>query len=154
MSVLHVSIEGLDRSSLTALGTKHRMVVVGHSENARTGGVTIDAYITPRQDKWLRRHGYAVTRLEAIDAHARERQKEGRRSTAKRLARGRYGDVIWGGGYLNADEIERAMVLGEKNHGSNLERIALPHKTWQNRRCHAVRIGKGRGAKRVGICFI
>src|SRR4030095_416216 len=131
MSVLHVSIEGLDRRSLTALGTKHRVVVVGHRENARTGKITIDAYITPRQEQKLQRHGYVVTRLEAVDAHARERQQEGRRSTAKRIARGRYGDVIWGGGYLNADEIEQAMVLGERNHGSYFERVALPYKTWE-----------------------
>jgi len=58
--------------------------------------------------------------------------------------------VIWGGGYLTADEIERAMMLGEKNHAGYLERIALPHETWEKRRCHAVRIGKGSGAKRLG----
>jgi len=154
MSVLHVAIDGLDRRSLTALGTSQRVVVVGHRENARTGKVTIDAYITPAQEKWLRRHGYAVTLIEKIDAKARQRQKEGRRGTQKRLSKGHYGDVIWGGGYLNTDEIERAMVLGEQNHAGYLERIALPNKTWENRRCHAVRIGKGNGAKRVGICFI
>jgi hypothetical protein len=49
MSVLHVSIDGLDRRSLTALGTSQRIVVVGHRVNARTGKVTIDAYITPRR---------------------------------------------------------------------------------------------------------
>src|SRR5262245_38044749 len=108
MSLLHVSIEGLDRRSLTELGTRHRIVVVGHRENARTGKVTLDAYITPIQERWLRRHGHPVTLLEKVDARARERQQEGRRSTAKRLSHGRYGDVIWGGGYLNADEIERA----------------------------------------------
>ena len=154
MSVLHVSIDGLDRRSLTALGTSQRVVVVGHRVNARTGKVTIDAYITPVQEKWLRRHGYLVTLIEKIDAKARERQREGRRGTQKRISRGRYGDVIWGGGYLNADEIEKAMALGEQNHPDYIERIALPNKTWENRHCHAVRIGKGRGARRVGICFI
>jgi carboxypeptidase T len=154
MSLFHVSIEGLDRRSLTALGTRHRIVVVGHSENARTGKVIVDAYIAPRQERWLTRRGYAVTRLEEVDAPARQRQQEGRRGAAKRLARGHYGDVIWGGGYLTADEIERAMVLGEKNHIGYFERIALPYKTWEKRRCHAIRIGKRRGAKRVGICFI
>ena len=61
MSVLHVSIDGLDRRSLTALGTRHRIVVVGHRENARTRKITIDAYVTPRQESWLQRHGYGVT---------------------------------------------------------------------------------------------
>jgi len=72
MSVLHVSIDGLDRRSLTALGTKHRIVVVGHRENPRTHKVTIDAYISPHQEDWLQRHGYGVKRLEEeIDARAR-----------------------------------------------------------------------------------
>jgi len=74
MSVLHVSIDGLDRRSLTALGTSQRVVVVGHRVNARTGKVTIDAYITPVQEKWLRRHGYPVTLIEKSDAKARDCQ--------------------------------------------------------------------------------
>jgi murein tripeptide amidase MpaA len=85
---------------------------------------------------------------------SRRRQAEERRSAARRLARGRYGDVIWGGGYLTTDEIEQAMVIGEKNHEGYLERIALPHETWEKRRCHALRIGKGRGRNRPGICFL
>jgi murein tripeptide amidase MpaA len=157
MSALHVAIEGLDRRGLTALGSGRRIVVVGHRENARTGRITVDAYIDPRQEKWLTKRGYAVTRLEAIDAPARQRQKDGRRDAARRLAKGRYGDVIWGGGYLTTDEVERAMELGEQNHRGYFQRIALPHKTWEKRRCHAFRVGKsqgGRSGKRVGICFI
>jgi murein tripeptide amidase MpaA len=154
MSLIHVSIEGLDRRRLTALGTKHRIVVVGHRENARTGKVTIDAYIQPRHETWLKKHGFVVKRLELIDAPARQRQKEGRRDAARRVARGHYGDVIWGGGYLTVDEIERAMELGEQNHANYFERIALPHRTWEARRCHAMRIGKRNGAKRLGICFL
>jgi murein tripeptide amidase MpaA len=153
MSLLHVAIEGLDRRSLTALGARRRILVVGHRENAKTGKITLDAYIAPPQGEWLKKRGYAVTLLEKVDAPARQRQQDGRRDAAKRLAHGRYGDVIWGGGYLTADEIERAMALGEQNHRSCFERIALPHKTWEKRQCHAFRIGAGRG-KRVGICFI
>ena len=152
--LIHASVEGLDRRSLTALGTKHRIVVVGHKENPRTGKVTIDAYIQPRQEEWLRKRGFTVTRLEEIDAAARQRQKEGRRDAARRVAKGRYGDVIWGGGYLTVDEVERAMELGEQNHGEYFERIALPHKTWEQRRCHAMRIGKRGGKKRLGLCFL
>jgi len=153
MSALHVAIGGLDRRSLTALGTRHRIVVVGHRENANTGKITVDAYIEPRQEEWLRKRGYTVARLEAIDVPARQRQKDGRRDAARRLAKGRYGDVIWGGGYLTVDEVERAMVLGEQNHAGYFQRIALPYKTWEKRRCHAFRIGTGPG-KRVGICFL
>ena len=84
----------------------------------------------------------------------RQRQAEEQAAAARRLRRGRYGDVIWAGGYLTADEIERAIGLGPERHEGYAERIALPHKTWEKRRVHALRIGKGRGRRRPGICFI
>ena len=62
--------------------------------------------------------------------------------------------MIWAGGYLTADEIERAMAIGAERYTGYVERIALPHRTWEKRRCHALRIGKGRGHRRPGICFI
>jgi murein tripeptide amidase MpaA len=92
--------------------------------------------------------------LEAVDAHDRTRQAEGRTAVARRIKRGRYGDVIWGGGYLTADEVERAMVLGEQNHPGYFERIALPNLTWEKRRCHAYRIGKGAARTRPAVCFL
>jgi len=153
MSLFHVVITGLNRRHLTELAPKHRVIVVGHREK-KTGEIEVDAYLSPREAQWLKKHGYGVTRLEEVTAPARRRQAEGRRGAASRLKNGRYGDVVWGGGYLTTDEIEQAMVLGEKNHGGYFERIALPHLTWEKRRCHAVRIGKGESRKRTAICFI
>jgi Zinc carboxypeptidase len=153
VSFFHVVITGLNRRHLTELGPKHRIIVVGYREK-KTGEIEVDAYLNGREEQWLKKHGYAVTRLEEVTAPARQRQAEGRRDATARLKRGRYGDVIWGGGYLTADEIERAMVLGERNHGDYLERIALPNLTWEKRRCHVIRIGKRQGRKRTAICFI
>ena len=153
MSLVHVAITGLNRRHLTELGAKHRIIVVGHREK-RTGEIEIDAYLNARQEQWLKKHGYGVTRLEETSAPDRRRQAESRRGEAVRLKKGRYGDVIWGGGYLTSEEIEKAMILGERNNSGHLERIALPNLTWEKRRCHAIRIGKGRGRKRTGICFI
>ena len=153
MNLFHVIITGLNRRHLTELGPKHRVVVVGFREK-KTGEIEVDAYLNAREEQWLKSHGYGVTRLEEVTAPARQRQADGRRDAATRLKRGRYGDVIWGGGYLTADEIERAMVLGERNHGGYFERIALPNLTWEKRRCHAIRIAKGQGRKRTAICFI
>ena len=161
MSTLHVAITGRDRRHLTALGPKLRVVVVGYREDER--GIVVDAYIPSEKVGWLERNGYGVTPLEAVDAHDQKRQKEGRTAVASRVKRGRYGDVIWGGGYLTTDEVEAAMVLGERNHAGYFERIALPHLTWEKRRVHACRIGRnggsagGNGAKRrrrPAICFL
>jgi murein tripeptide amidase MpaA len=152
LAVYHVAVTGRDRRHLTELATKLRVVVVGHREEKR--GVVVDAYVAEEKIPWLERHGYGVTRLERIDEHDRQRQKEGRAAVHARLKRGRYGDVIWGGGYLTVDEIERSIELGAQRHAGYFERFALPHRTWEKRRCHAARIGKGRGGNRTAICLI
>jgi carboxypeptidase T len=152
MTLFHVAVTGRDRRHLTALGAKLRVVVVGYREEAH--GIVVDAYVASEKVGWLERKGYGVTLLEAVDAHARERQAEGRAAVDARLKRGRYGDVIWGGGYLTADEVEKAIALGERNHPGYFERIPLPNLTWEKRRCHAVRIGKGGGRGRPAVCFI
>jgi murein tripeptide amidase MpaA len=153
VTLFHVAITGLNRRHLTELAPKHRIVVVGHRKK-KTGEIEVDAYLSPHEEQWLKKHGYAVTRLEEVAGPARQRQVESRREAAARLKKGHYGDVIWGGGYLTGEEIEKAMALAEKRHGGYVERIALPHPTWEDRRCHAVRIGKGQSRKRTAICFI
>jgi carboxypeptidase T len=154
MALLHVAITGRDRRHLTELMAKHRVVVIGHRENARTGEIVVDAYIAPNKSAWLEKRGYAVAVLEDVEPVDSQRQRQSREAADTRLRRGHYGDVFWGGGYLTTDEVERAMELGEKNHSDYLDRFELPHLTWEKRRCHAVRIGNGRGKKRTAICFI
>ena len=151
MALLHVTISGRDRRHLAALGPKLRVVVVGFREDKH--GAVVDAYVAADKVDWIRRQGYGLTVLEAVDAPARDRQVEGRAAVAKRLKRGRYGDVIWGGGYLTADEVEAAMVLGERNHPGYFERIPLPNRTWEKRECHAFRIGAGKGRRRTAVCL-
>ena len=114
----------------------------------------VDGYIHGDKIAWLKRKGYGVTRLEQVDAHDRSRQKEGRNALARRVKEGRYGDVVWGGGYLTTDEVEQALVLGAKNHAGYFERIPLPHLTWEKRRVHAFRIGAGNGKSRPAVCFL
>jgi murein tripeptide amidase MpaA len=152
MAILHVFVTGRDRRHLSELRNKFRVVVVGARETRR--GMVVDAYIPSKRVDWLRSKGFGVEVLEDIDAPGRARQAEGRAAAVTRLKRGRYGDVIWGGGYLTVDEVEAAIVLGEKNHPGVLERIRLPHLTWENRRCHAFRIGTSDGKKRPAVCFL
>jgi murein tripeptide amidase MpaA len=152
MSTVHVAITGRDKRHLSALGPKLRIVVVGYREDRR--GIVVDAYVKSEKIAWLERQGYGVTRLEVVDAHDRARAKEEHAAAARRLKQGRYGDVIWSGGYLTADEVEQAMVLGEKNHAEYFERIPLPNLTWEKRRCHAFRIGKGTGRGRPAVSLI
>ena len=152
MTLLRVAVRGRDRRHLTELGTRFRAIVVGYREDKR--GAVVDAYVPPNKVDWLKRHGYGVTLLEEVGAHDRQRQTEERAAVGARLRRGRYGDVIWAGGYLTADEIEAAIAIGARNHAGYFERIPLPNLTWEKRRCHAFRIGAGRGKGRTAVCFI
>jgi carboxypeptidase T len=151
MAILHVAVTGHDRRHLSELRNKFRVVVVGAQETRR--GIVVDAYIPADRVDWLRKKGYGVELLEEVEAPGRARQAEGRAAAETRLKRGRYGDVIWGGGYLTVDEVEAAMVLGEKNP-KVFERIPLPHLTWEKRRCHAFRIGTGDGKRRPAVCLL
>src|SRR5262245_31476562 len=124
MALLHVAVTGRDRRHLSELRNKLRVVVVGARENRHR--IVVDAYIPAERADWLRKKGYGVELLEEVEAPGRARQAEGRAAAETRLKRGRYGDVIWGGGYLTVDEVEAAMVLGEKNHTARFERIPPP----------------------------
>ena len=152
MPTCHVAITGRDRRHLSALGPKLRVVIVGYREDKR--GAVVDAYVRSEKIAWLKRQGYGVTLLEQVEGHDRQRQAQERKGLATRLRRGRYGDVIWAGGYLATDEVEAAIELGANNHEGYFERIPLPNLTWEKRRCHAVRIGKGRAGRRPTVCFI
>ena len=152
MAICHVAITGRDRRHLSELGAKLRIVVVGSREEKR--GIVVDAYMPSEKIDWLKRKGYGVEPLEEVEAGDRARQQEGRAAEQRRIKGGRYGDVIWGGGYLSTAEVETAMELGEQRHGAYLERIALPNLTWGKQRCHAIRIGKGSDRKRTAVCFI
>jgi murein tripeptide amidase MpaA len=152
MAMCHVTIIGRDRPHLVAIGKKLRVIVVGYAEDKR--GAVVDAYMQENKIDWLKRQGCEVTLLERIEEHDRERQKQGRAALDTRLKRGRYGDVIGSGGYLGVEEVETALAFGERNHPGYTERIPLPHLTWEKRRCHALRIGKGQGKRRMTLCFI
>jgi carboxypeptidase T len=152
VTTYHVTITGRDRRHLAALGPKLRIVVNDYREDKR--GAVLDAYVHGDKVEWLKRKGYGVTVLERVDRHDKSRQQEGRKAVARRVKQGRFGDVVWGGGYLTVDEVERAMVLGEQNHPGYFERIPLPHLTWEKRRVHAFRIGAGNGKSRPAVCFL
>lgn len=152
MAIFHVLITGRDRRHLAALGPKLRIVVTGYREDKR--GAVVDAYVNGDRIELLKKKGYGVIRLERVDRRDRTRQQEGRKAVDRRIKQGRYGDVVWGGGYLTTDEIEQALVLGAQNHSGYFERIPLPHATWERRRVHAFRIGAGNGTSRPAVCFL
>jgi murein tripeptide amidase MpaA len=57
--------------------------------------------------------------------------------------------------YLNVTEVESALsVASSAPFASFTQLITLPHLTWENRQCHAIKIANGGGAGRPGIYFL
>jgi murein tripeptide amidase MpaA len=137
---------------LTDLAVRRRVPLAGLRRTKE--GYLIDAYLLPLQMKRLAKAGYRFTVHEDAEKQGRRRQEEGRAAAARRARRGRYGDVIWAGGYLTVDEVEDAIARGAKRFSGCTERITLPHRTWENRLCHAIRIGTANGRRRPGVCVI
>jgi murein tripeptide amidase MpaA len=150
-----VTITATEREGrfLTDLAAKKRVPLAGLVHIPKRG-YTIDAYLLPEQMRRLAKAGYRFTVHEDVEEQDRKRQAEGREAAKRRAKRGRYGDVMWAGGYLTVDEVEDGVSRGAKRFSHCTERITLPHRTWEKRRCHALRIGEGRGRRRPGICVI
>ena len=132
MAILHVAVTGRDRRHLSELRNKFRVVVVGARETR--GGIVVDAYMPAERVDWLRKKGYGVELPEEIEAPGRARQAEGRAAAETRLKRGRYGDVIWGGGYLT---VQMSLVASRLFHEVKILR-ALSLSLF-NRRCRLTR---------------
>jgi carboxypeptidase T len=57
--------------------------------------------------------------------------------------------------YLNVDEVESALALAARPPNAAFSQlIRLPNKTWENRTCHALKIGNGGGARRPGVYLL
>lgn len=153
MPLLHIRVKARDRRHLTELATRHRLVVARHSHDPKRG-FAVDAFARPAAVRAIERHGYTVECLQDVEIESRERQGQSQAAAIRRTLRGRYGDVHWAGGYLTVNEVEAAVqVLAQESAGC-AECIELPHRSWEGRTSHALRIGKRLGGRRPGICLI
>ncbi len=152
MAFFHATITGPDRRRLMRLGIRHRLVLIGYREDKK--GLVVDAFLPAEKMGLLEKNGYRVTLIEDEQTAGRKRLAERQESSSRRIAHGRYGDVIWGGGYFTPDEIDKVIELGAVRHAGYFERIELPHRTWEKRRCYAARIGTPGNGKRPAICLI
>ena len=57
--------------------------------------------------------------------------------------------------YLNVVEVESALSAAADTPNDGIAQlITLPHKTWENRTCHALKIARGGGSSRTGVYFL
>ncbi|WP_109481842.1 M14 family metallopeptidase [Paraburkholderia sp. C35] len=153
MSRYHVRITGKDVAALADLVTKHKITVARHTIEKVHDGYRVDAHAGDTQIKALEAAGYQVEQREDADAQGKQRQAETRALAAPHAANAL--SVATSNTYLDVDQVEAALAAAcAAPNDVFTQRVKLPHPTWEKRTCHALKIGKGSGAKRPGIYFL
>src|SRR5687767_5464018 len=146
-----VTIVGRDYDAMADLVRRHRIAVVRQTATAlRKGAYSVQGFATPEEVRSLQQAGYRLEIHEDVEAVGRQRQTE---VGSARRARG--AALRTGIRYLEVDEVEAALARAAAAPNTAFTRlIALPHKTWEGRTCHAIKIGHGTGADRAGIYLL
>src|SRR5437868_4520877 len=154
----HATIIGHDVDAMADLVRKYKVTVARHTlKRLKNGNISVDAHVEAKTIRRLATAGYTVRPRENVDQQGKERQIEFRRSAIARQAARRAGRSALRAaqGYLGVDEVEAAlssMAMSPNTAFTHL--IDLPHRTWEGRACHALRIGKGNSADRRGIYLL
>jgi murein tripeptide amidase MpaA len=119
---------------------KHRLDVVRHTvSRPAAGGYCIQAVADDARIAALQKAGYTVQRIENVDEAGRVRQAE----------------AAAGGHYLSVADIEAGLTaLAQPGNAAFVQLLTLPQQTWENRTCHAVKVGQGAGPGRPGIYLL
>src|SRR5262245_30393772 len=155
MPKYRVTIRGKNYAAMADLVLKHRLNIAGHSAKALArGAYRVDAHADSSQIRALERAGYTVRRREDVDKAGKERQTENARR-ARAAPAGPPPPVADANRYLTVDEIVQSLFAAAAPPNDGFTKlIALPHKTWEQRDCHALKIAHGDGAGRPGIYFL
>ena len=150
----HIKITGKDYDAMADLVRKYKVTVASHTVEKLAGGYRVDAHAEGRQLRTLEAAGYKIDRYEDVDKEGKKRQQEVRKVTKKAVAAEQLA-VATSSHYLNVVEVESALAaVAAPPNGPFTKLIKLPNKTWQNRVCNALKIGKGTGSNRPAIYFL
>jgi hypothetical protein len=146
-----ITIRGPDKATMADLVRKHDIPVFDHGIRfAPDIGYTVAAFAAPDEIRKLQQNGYVVLQHEDADELGKIRQRDvgrGNRYTSSAPIRSP--------AYLNVDEVESAILAAAAAPFSSIaELITLPYRTWEDRQCHALRIGSGSDANRTGVYFL
>ncbi|HEV7861037.1 MAG TPA: M14 family metallopeptidase [Pyrinomonadaceae bacterium] len=156
MPRFHVKIAGRDYNAMADLVRKYQVNVARHTvESLADGSYRIDAHATGTQIRRLETAGYHVDRYEDADKSGKARQAEIRKIGKGKKSLTEAGVVATAGQYLSVAEVEAALTaVAAPPNDAFTKLLTLPSKTWENRVCHALKIGKGSGNNRPGIYFL
>jgi carboxypeptidase T len=105
----------------------------------------VSGMLTEEQIQQVRSAGYTVEILSDLSRAAKERTQEvskgNRFSEARRSSALRKSAET--GGYMNADEVETALLNLSDANPDLVSLIELPNRTWENHLCRAIRVRAG-----------
>lgn len=114
----------------------------------------VPGILTKEQVRQIKAAGYEVEVISDLSQVAEERVQEVSRVNRFTEARGLSAfEERAVSGYMTAEEVESALVNLQVLHPDLVTLIELPHRTWENRVSHAVRVSTGDSANRVGVLF-
>ena len=122
----------------------------------------VSGILTEEQIQQVRSTGYIVEILSDLSEAAKDRTQEV--SKANRFSQARRSSAELSksaetGGYMNADEVETALLNLSEAHPDLVSLIELPNRTWEGRQCRAVHVHAGNtrgsttveGSDRIGV---
>jgi len=155
MPYFHVRICGKNIDSMADIVTKYKVTVARHTAEQTDSGFCIFAHANGNQIRRLEAAGYTVERLEDAEKAGKSRQKEVRKITVKAALTDELLLVKGISSYLNIADVETALTtLASPPNNTFVKLTKLPNKTWENRVCNAVKIGKAGATKRTGIYLL
>jgi murein tripeptide amidase MpaA len=106
----------------------------------------VSGMLTEEQIQQVRSAGYTVEILSDLSRAAGERTQEvskANRFSQARRSSSELSKSAETGGYMNADEVETALLNLSEAHSDLISLIELPNKTWEGRTCRAVCVHAG-----------
>jgi murein tripeptide amidase MpaA len=106
----------------------------------------VSGILTEEQIQQVRSAGYIVEILSDLSRAAKDRTQEvskANRFSQARRSSSELRESAQTGGYMNADEVETALLNLSDAHPDLISLIELPNKTWEGRPCRAVRVHAG-----------
>jgi len=114
----------------------------------------VSGILTDEQIKHVEEAGYTVKVGNDLSKVSVERMREvskvNRFAKAREVSRFQERAVL---GYMTADEVESALINLQSLHPDLVSLIELPHRSWEDRISHAVRVRAGKKTNRDGVLF-
>ncbi len=145
MAKFIVRITARSYEQLRGLDKYHLDLRSGTARQEGTDRFIVTGILSDEQIQQVKSAGYTVEVLSDLSQMSKERTQEvskvNRFIKTKKTSELR--ESAETGGYMNADEVETALLNLSNAHPEFITLIELPNRTWKDRLCRAVRVHAG-----------